>query len=174
MPVLYGAKPAQPLLGKLEAELGFVLPADYKDFLKKWNGIFIGGADYLDFDFPGVDNGIISFASLFGVGTSNENFDLIEQNERVRGEVDFLNDFFVIGDDPGGNYYALARFDNVEKVLYWDRTHLHADDTAKPDIAEVSECGNLYNVADGFSAFLNMIVAGTQQMQFVAVDDWPG
>ncbi|MET1537044.1 SMI1/KNR4 family protein, partial [Burkholderia sola] len=105
---------------------------------------------------------MISFASLFGVGTSNENFDLIEQNERVRGEVDFLNDFFVIGDDPGGNYYALARFDNVEKVLYWDRTHLHADDTAKPDIAEASECGNLYNVADGFSAFLNMIVAGTQ------------
>ncbi|MCW5140728.1 SMI1/KNR4 family protein [Burkholderia cenocepacia] len=113
MSVLYGEKPAQPLLGKLEAELGFVLPADYKDFLKKWNGIFIAGADYLDFDFPGVDNGIISFALLFGVGMSNENFDLIEQNERVRGEVDFLNDFFVIGDDPGGNYYALARFDNV-------------------------------------------------------------
>jgi hypothetical protein len=69
--------------------------------LKKWNGIFIGGADYLDFDFPGVDSGMISFASLFGVGTSNENFDLIAQNERVRGEIDFLNDFFVIGDDQG-------------------------------------------------------------------------
>jgi hypothetical protein len=38
----------------------------------------------------------------------------------------------------------------------------------------VSECGNLYNVSDGFSAFLDVIVAGAKQMQFVAVDDWPG
>ncbi len=84
MPVLYGAKPSQPLLAKLESELGFCLPADYTDFMKKWNGIFIGGADYLDFDFPCVDNGMISFASLLEVGSSNENFYLIEQNGRVR------------------------------------------------------------------------------------------
>lgn len=51
---------------------------DYKDFLKKWNGIFIGGVDYFDFDFFGVDNGIILFVLFFGVGMSNENFDLIE------------------------------------------------------------------------------------------------
>ncbi|HIH2750404.1 SMI1/KNR4 family protein [Burkholderia aenigmatica] len=174
MPVLYGVKLAQPLLAKFESELGFSIPVDYANLLRRWNGIFIDGADYLDLDFSGVDNGMISFASLFGLGSSNGNFDLIEQNERVRDEVGFLNEFFVIGDDPGGNYYALAKFDGVHKVLYWDRTHLHADDAAKPDIAEVAECGNLYYVADGFSGFLDMIVAGTKHMQFIAVDDWPG
>nr|WP_175800129.1 SMI1/KNR4 family protein [Burkholderia anthina] len=108
MPVLYGTKPAQRLLAKFESELGFNFSADYVDFLRRWGGIFIDGADYLDLDFNGVDNGVISFASLFGVGSNNGSFDLIEQNECVRDEMDFLSDFLVIGDDPGGNYYALA------------------------------------------------------------------
>ncbi|QVN19993.1 SMI1/KNR4 family protein [Burkholderia pyrrocinia] len=174
MPVLYGVKPAEPLFAKLESRIGFGIPAECANLLRKWNGLFISGADYLDLDFSGVDNGMISFASLFGLDASGGNFDLIEQNERGRDEVGFLNEFFVIGDDPGGNYYALAKFDDVHKVLYWDRTHLHANDTAKPDIAEVAECGNLYYVADGFSVFLDMIVAGTKHMQFVPLDDWPG
>ncbi|WP_175719447.1 SMI1/KNR4 family protein [Burkholderia anthina] len=174
MPVLYGVKPAEPLFAKLESQIGFGIPAEYANFLRRRNGLFIDGADYLDLDFSGVDNGTISFASLFGFDASNGNFDLIEQNERVGDEVEFLNEFFVIGDDPGGNYYALAKFGDAHKVLYWDRTHLHADDTAKPDIAEVAECGNLYYVADGFSEFLDTIVAGTKHMQFIPLDDWPG
>lgn len=174
MPVLYGVRPAEPFFTKLEFELGFALPVEYADFLKKWNGIFVGGDDYLDFDLPGVDSGLISFSSLFGVGASNKNFDLVHQNESVCDEVGFLDEFFVIGDDPGGNYYALALVDGVRKVLYWDRTHLHADDVSKPDIAEVDECGNLYYVADGFAAFLDMVVDGTKNMQFVPQDNWPG
>jgi hypothetical protein len=174
VPVLYGVKPAEPLFAKLESQIGFGIPVEYANFLRRWNGLFVDGADYLDLDFSGVDNGMISFASLFGLDASNGNFDLIEQNERVKDEVGFLSEFFVIGDDPGGNYYALAKFGDAHKVLYWDRTHLHADDTAKPDIAEVAECGNLYYVADGFSEFLDTIVAGTKQMQFIPLDDWPG
>ena len=174
MPVLYGVKPAAPFFTELESRIGFGIPVEYANFLKKWNGLFVSGADYLDLDFSGVDNGVISFSSLFGLAANNDNFDLIEQNERVRDEVGFLNEFFGIGDDPGGNYYALAKFGDARKVLYWDRTNLHADDTAKPDIAEVAECGNLYFVADGFPAFLDTVVAGTKHMQFIPVDDWPG
>ncbi|MGS0897310.1 SMI1/KNR4 family protein [Burkholderia stagnalis] len=174
MPVLYGVKSAKPLFAKLESKIGFNIPADYANFLKKWNGIFIEGSDYIDLDFSGVNNGIISFSSLFGLGASNGNFDIIEQNERVRDEVGFLNEFFVIGDDPGGNYYTFARFGDVHKVLYWDRTHLHVNDTAKPDIVEVGECGNLYYVTDEFPVFMNMIIAGTKHMQFIPLDDWPG
>ncbi|KVA57987.1 hypothetical protein WI61_11610 [Burkholderia cepacia] len=174
MPVLYGVKPAAPFFAELESRIGFGIPVEYANFLAKWNGLFVSGADYLDLDFSGVDNGVISFSSLFGLAASNENFDLIEQNERVRDEVGFLSEFFVIGDDPGGNYYALAEFGDARKVLYWDRTNLRADDTAKPDIAEVAECGNLYCVADGFPALLDTVVAGTKHMQFIPVDDWPG
>ncbi|MBM2766413.1 SMI1/KNR4 family protein [Burkholderia anthina] len=174
MPVLYGVRPAEPFFAKFESEIGFGIPAEYANFLRRWNGLFMGGLDYLDLNFSSVDNGIISFASLFGFDASNDNFDLIEQNKRLRGEVGFLNEFFVIGDDPGGNYYALAKFDDVHKVLYWDRAHLHVVDTAKPDFAEVAECGNLYSVADGFSVFLDKIVAGTKHMQFIPLEDWPG
>ncbi|MDR0244627.1 MAG: SMI1/KNR4 family protein [Burkholderia sp.] len=174
MPVLYGSRPAEPFLAILEAEIGFGVPLEYANFLRKWNGLFIDGGDYLDFNFPSVGSRIISFSSLFGLDVANKNFDVIDQNQRVKGEAGIQGEFFVIGDDPGGNYYVLAKIDDVHKVLYWDRTHLHAGNTSRPDIAEVDEGGNLYYVADGFSAFLIMIVDGTKHMQFISLDMWPG
>lgn len=38
--------------------------------------------------------------------------------------------------------------------------YLYVDDIVKLDIVEVLECGNFYNVVDGFLVFLNMIVVG--------------
>ncbi|WP_155632676.1 hypothetical protein [Burkholderia cepacia] len=72
MPVLYGVKPAAPFFAELESRIGFGIPVEYANFLKKWNGLFVSGADYLDLDFSGVDNGLISFSSLFGLAASND------------------------------------------------------------------------------------------------------
>lgn len=80
-------------------------------------------------------------------------------NEEFVGEIAFLENAVVIGEDGGGNPYVLTTAPGKEGVYYWDRTHLHEGDPINNfDIAEGAGCGNLFLVVGSFEEFYDLIV----------------
>jgi len=174
MPVLCGKPISAADAEALNAIAGFPLPQSYLAWILGQNGLYISGSDYVDLPFDKVDDGQISFSALFGLNISNTKFDLAYSNSMYREDLDFMDEVFIIGDDPGGNFYLLIRNQSGEPVYYWDRTHIHMLDASfKPDIMEQNECGNLYLFSDSFEDFLSEINQHTGQMHRVVAEDWP-
>ena len=122
------------------------------------NGFVVKSPDFSELDYDGVDEGVIAFNALYGVGTQNYHFDINHHNDNYLNELDFVNDKIIIGDDPGGNYYIIINSQNEKGVFYWDRTHLHSeDDIQNFAIPEKNDCGNIYKVADSFSSFYALV-----------------
>jgi hypothetical protein len=70
--------------------------------------MIVDSPEYVDLPFTKVDNGEISFQALYSFSVKNENFDLIFQNKTYGSELSFLDFPFLIGEDPGGNYYLIG------------------------------------------------------------------
>ncbi|MGY5956775.1 SMI1/KNR4 family protein [Kosakonia sp. BK9b] len=162
MPVSCGKPLPVTEVQTLTTKYAITLPDDYQEFLKKQNGFVVKSPDYCALDFQGVDEGIIAFDALFGLHTLNENYDLHYHNDEFLDEIAFIRNAFIIGDDPGGNYYILVNDAGRRGVYYWDRTHLHAEDAIQAfAIPEQDECGNLYKLTPDFAAFYDLIAANT-------------
>lgn len=162
MPISCG----KPLLGSeihsLEMKYNTRLPDDYKEFLEKKNGFVIKSPDFSELNYDGVDEGIIAFHALFGIGTHNHYNDIDYHNDNFLNEVDFLNGKIIIGDDPGGNYFLIINIDNQKGVYYWDRTHLHSEGEIQDfTIPEENDCGNIYKITDDFSSFYKLVLQTT-------------
>ncbi|EOT8214736.1 SMI1/KNR4 family protein [Escherichia albertii] len=167
MPIVFGKGMDLNEIKFIEDKFSIKFPHDYILFLHNCNGFYINGTDGCDIEFGHVDNKFISFESLFGVDFINDNFNLLNINDCYLNEISFIENSFIIGSDPGGNFYILITKGNLSGVYYWDRTHLHADDTLQEyAIAEVNECGNLYKVSDSFDNFFSIIKKLTEGMPF--------
>ena len=162
MPVLHGDKIKQDEIDMLEKKYGIQLEESYKFFLKSENGFLVKQPDYCEFDFDNVDDGVIALYSLYSLGNENENNELIYNNDEFLNELEFIDSAFIIGGDPGGNYFVLMGNKNHKGVFYWDRTHLHADDDKSAfSIPEHNESGNLYKVSSSFKDFYELIKKNT-------------
>jgi hypothetical protein len=177
MPIRCGQPLSPSKLTELEALAGYKLPKDYVSFLCRWNGMIVDSPEYVDLPFTKVDNGEISFQALYSFSVKNENFDLIFQNKTYGSELSFLDFPFLIGEDPGGNYYLIALYNGSYSILYWDKTHLHAEDLrGSPDVAGTDECGALYLVANSFESFWQMISVQLNNFERITIIeqvDWP-
>jgi hypothetical protein len=159
MPIVYGEGLNSEKIIEIEDKYSISFPKEYVDFLSKNNGLYIKSPEFCDFTYDKVDNGFISFHALFGINFINENFDLIENNNDYLDEISFIDSSFIIGSDPGDNFYVLVNDGNNSGIYYWDRTHLHAeDDIQNYYFEEVDECGNLYKLSDSFDDFLKTII----------------
>lgn len=162
MPVISGHGISNTEIAHLEQQFAVHFPESYKIFLSVYNGFVVTSPDYCDLLCDDVDDHSIAFYCLFGVNVSNENNDLISQNQEFLDELSFIKQAFIIGDDPGGNYFVLICNADQRGVYYWDRTHLHAhDDCQQFSIAEINECGNLYKIYHDFSEFFATLIQKT-------------
>ncbi|ELY3545521.1 SMI1/KNR4 family protein [Cronobacter turicensis] len=162
MPVSCGKMITEADIQRLEKTYRISLPEDYKTFLLLNNGFVVKSPDYCNLTYRGVDEGAIAFNALFGMGAENEYYDIWYNNEELFSELDFIGNKLIIGDDPGGNYFLMVNEQNRKGIFYWDRTHLHAEDTLQDyEIPEQDECGNLYRLSDTFTAFFEMISGQT-------------
>jgi len=172
MPISCGRSVTDAEINTLEKEYNIRLPEDYKKFLERDNGFVVKSPDFSEIDYDGVDEGIIAFYALFGLGAKNHNHDIKHHNDNYLDELDFIEDKIIIGDDPGGNYFLLINGDNKKGVFYWDRTHLHAeDDIQNFEIAEENECGNIYRITDNFSDFYEKISETTIAQGMIVTND---
>ncbi|WP_445375111.1 SMI1/KNR4 family protein [Photorhabdus tasmaniensis] len=163
MPIVYGEGLNNEKIIEIENKYSISFPKEYADFLNKKNGLIIREPEFCDLPYSKVDNGYISFHALFGLAFINKNFDLIENNDDYLDEISFTGSSFIIGSDPGDNFYVLVCSENNNGVYYWDRTHLHAEDDAQDyDFEEVDECGHLYKISDSFGSFLKCIIENTK------------
>lgn len=138
---------------KVQEKHSVVFPLDYINFLKQHNGMFVGEGGYCTIPFSKVDDEEIEFQELYGIKLKNKNLDLDNAN-KVRDEVEALDEPFVIGSDPGGNLFLING--NKGPVYYWDRNHIHID--SRPDFPEKEEEGDIYKVSDSFSDFYECII----------------
>lgn len=157
MPILYGAGLSDTEIASLEDYFDIKLPVDYKKFLLDYNGLLIKYPDYCNIEYHGVDDSV-AVNALFGYMIENKIFDLKGQNDNFLDEIFFIKNSIIIGVDPGDNFYVLVVCGEFSGVYYWDRTHLHSDDSKQNYFfEEVNECGNLYRVADSFDSFFKII-----------------
>ncbi|SDP19024.1 SMI1 / KNR4 family (SUKH-1) [Pseudomonas congelans] len=162
MPVIHREGLQQADVELLASEMGRVLPADYKRFLMRMNGFYIGAPDYVILPLSAADDVIISFDRFFGWLPDESCNDIVAFNQEFSGELDFLPQAITIGEDGGGNPYVILQGSEevAAGVYYWDRTHLHASDELKsPCIAEINECGNLFFMASDFFQFYDKIIS---------------
>lgn len=144
----------------LEQRLKKSLPSDYRDFLKKRNGIYLTAPDYVSLPLDKVDEGRIAFDRLFGLMPDEASSDLLAFNEEFINELSFLGSSIAIGEDGGGNPFVWVAEAGKEGLYYWDRTHLHGNNDKNGfDIAEHDGCGNLFFLAPDFKTFFELIIS---------------
>lgn len=174
MSVFYSVPAVDTDIDDVAKRYSISIDPEYRQFLKKYNGIFVAGEDYVDLDFDKVENSLISFQALFGLHSTNGNFNLLNVNNDYADELSSIDSKLIIGDDPGGNYYVIGLDDSdVQCVYYWDRTHLHSFQNRAPDIREKNEEGDLYIVANSFFDFWDILYGHIRNMSFVKQDNWP-
>lgn len=160
MPIVYKYGLQDSEVNALESALNVVLPNSYRQFLGRMNGCYMTEPDYGQLPMPAIDDGIISFDRLFGILPDEECNDLISFNNEFIDELRFIGSVLAIGEDGGGNPYVLICEAGREGIYYWDRTHLHEADSAnKFDVAEQSDCGHLYFIAESIDVFFDILVA---------------
>lgn len=165
MSVSCGSGLAESQIKALEKEFSILFSDDYKDFLSQYNGFVVKQPDFCEFEYPSIDDGYIAFYALFGNNISNINNELRHQNRKYLSDIGFVGSAFLIGADPGGNYFVLVCKNGKDSVYYWDRTHLHSeDDLQNFDIQEEDSSGPLYKFSDGFSEFFEKIVKNTLEL----------
>ena len=157
MPIKYRPAAADADIDKLDHACGGLLPQDYKDFLRRHNGLAVVSPGYCQLPFQKVDDGEIAFATLFGVELGKSPLDIGAFNREFISEIAFVGKVLAIGDDGGDNPYELRLDQAPGTVLYWDRTHLHRADRSQVDIPEQDDCGNLYEVCGSFTDLLALI-----------------
>ncbi|MBX3178925.1 MAG: SMI1/KNR4 family protein [Candidatus Hydrogenedentes bacterium] len=127
-------------IAKLESDIGFPLPADYKAFLRDMNG-----AQALDrcFYVRGLKQDI-ALHILLGVHPGRNWADLFSSWDEFNE--DLPENALIIGLDPGANFLVLLLDGNADGVYYWDHKHF---------FPQSSDLQNMYFVSESFSFFID-------------------
>lgn len=135
----YGNVKEEEIL-KLEDELGFTLPNDYKEFLINFNG-GVPEVKYSTFKLNELEENI-GLQVLYGLDLE-ENLDLREWYEEY--EDDLLDDCLIIGHGIGFGFIVLVNSPEVSGVYFWDNSF---------ELENSSEDENIYKISDTFREFI--------------------
>ena len=136
----YGNVKEEEIL-KLEDELGFTLPNDYKEFLINFNG-GVPEVKYSTFKLNELEENI-GLQVLYGLDLE-ENLDLREWYEEY--EDDLLDDCLIIGHGIGFGFIVLVNSPEVSGVYFWDNSF---------ELDNSSEDENIYKISDTFRQFID-------------------
>ncbi|WP_294364762.1 SMI1/KNR4 family protein [uncultured Clostridium sp.] len=125
---------------KLEDEIGFTLPNDYKEFLINFNG-GVPEVKYSTFKLNELEENI-GLQVLYGLNLE-ENLDLREWYEEY--EDDLLDDCLIIGHGIGFGFIVLVNSTEVSGVYFWDNSF---------ELENSSEDENIYKISDTFREFI--------------------
>ena len=125
---------------KLEEEIGFTLPNDYKEFLINFNG-GVPEVKYSTFKLNELEENI-GLQVLYGLNLE-ENLDLREWYEEY--EEDLLDDCLIIGHGIGFGFIVLVNSPEVSGVYFWDNSF---------ELENSSEDENIYKISDTFKEFI--------------------
>ena len=135
----YGNVKEEEIL-KLEDELGFTLPNDYKEFLINFNG-GVPEVKYSTFTLNELEENI-GLQVLYGLDLE-ENLDLREWYEEY--EDDLLDDCLIIGHGIGFGFIVLVNSPEVSGVYFLDNSF---------ELENSSEDENIYKISDTFREFI--------------------
>ena len=125
---------------KLEDEIGFTLPNDYKEFLINFNG-GVPEVKYSTFKLNELEENI-GLQVLYGLDLE-ENLNLREWYEEY--EDDLLDDCLIIGHGIGFGFIVLVNSLEVSGVYFWDNSF---------ELENSSEDENIYKISDTFREFI--------------------
>lgn len=125
---------------KLEEEIGFTLPNDYKEFLINFNG-GVPEVKYSTFKLNELEENI-GLQVLYGLNLE-ENLDLREWYEEY--EDDLLDDCLIIGHGIGFGFIVLVNSLEVSGVYFWDNSF---------ELENSSEDENIYKISETFKEFI--------------------
>lgn len=125
---------------KLEEEIGFTLPNDYKEFLINFNG-GVPEVKYSTFKLNELEENI-GLQVLYGLNLE-ENLDLREWYEEY--EDDLLDDCLIIGHGIGFGFIVLVNSPEIYGVYFWDNSF---------ELENSSEDENIYKISDTFKEFI--------------------
>lgn len=139
----FGEASEQDIL-TFEQQVGFTLPADYRQFLMKNNG-----AEILDQTFFVKDlEQEVMMHVLFGlVNPTSRGLTLGYWLEEYSDELE--PGTLVIGKDPGGRFLLYTITGEDKGIYYWDKNHHYPQSS--------DEEGNTYFLADSFTEFCNSL-----------------
>lgn len=126
---------------KLEDEIGFTLPNDYKEFLINFNG-GVPEVKYSTFTLNELEENI-GLQVLYGLDLE-ENLDLRDWHEEY--EDDLLDDCLIIGHGIGFGFIVLVNSPEVSGVYFWDNSF---------ELENSSEDENIYKISDTFRQFID-------------------
>jgi hypothetical protein len=135
-------------LAKFEAAIGHPLPAEYRDFLARCNGGYVGGALWFRGPTPG---GHDADAGVHHVGGFREErcFSLTARRACYVGRIPAR--LLWVMDDPFGNAICIGLAGKHRGLVYfWDHENEPDDDWDK----EVESAGNLRLLANSFTEFV--------------------
>jgi len=130
-------------VARLEQELGFSLPADYRDFLLDNNG---GRVDDELFFVEGLGQQV-TMDVFYGATHPNPALTVSYWLQEYGDELQERT--LVIGTDPGGGMLTYITTGEDQGIYYWDHAHFFAQST--------EEDGNTYFVANSFAEFCAML-----------------
>lgn len=136
----YGNVKEEKIL-KLEDEIGFTLPNDYKEFLINFNG-GVPEVKYSTFTLNELEENI-GLQVLYGLDLE-ENLDLREWYEEY--EDDLLDDCLIIGHGIGFGFIVLVNSPEVSGVYFWDNSF---------ELDNSSEDENIYKISATFREFID-------------------
>jgi hypothetical protein len=181
MPALFANPASESDIEFLEKKYSIKLDNGLKNFYIKYNGIFIArdseldriGDDYVNIEFNKIYHGYISLLGLYGLNSSNENFNIFNINDSFLNEITSLQMPLIIG-DTWSDFYVTGYWKNKFGIFYWDRSFSYLLPDDKPDIEAASENeGAYYLVAEDFDSFWKLLTPSLDKMKFIKQEDWP-
>lgn len=132
-----------------EAEIGYRLPEDYRQFLLENNGGRPHPPYY--FNVPGWQHSQSLVNDFKGIVSDNEGYG-ISQVLEIKGDV-FPKGFIPIGRDPGGNHILMSLTESTRgEIYFWDH-----EDSPDTQLNSVKDYTNIYPLADSFESFVNSL-----------------
>ena len=136
----YG-KATQEAVNNFEQQVGFEIPADYKQFLLEFNGgttTVQNGKFYVE----ALDT-LVSLDVLYGLDIDNEQLDLQKLHEEHKEGLH--TNCIIIGNDTCAGKILLIDNDDEQGIYFWDQGW-YADPSSQDE--------NIYKVAESFQSFI--------------------
>lgn len=149
-------------LAAFEEELGFELPADYRQFLLQTNGAEVNNQVFFVRD---LTQDVLMHV-FFGL-TNSESKSLTLGYWLQEYEDELAEETLVIGNDPGGHFLLYTISGEDQGIYYWDHNNFLSPSAAKG-------APNTFRVASSFTEFCGLltdfkwepaVVSATEQLQ---------
>lgn len=152
-----GRRPSKSAIQSFEKDIGAALPADYRAFLERCNGGYVGGSIWFAEKKAGAVRRTVGVQHVGGL-RRDEDYSLKAAYKLYQVENRWIPlDLLWIMDDPFGNATCIGvRGAYLGKIYFWDHEAIPSADAWD---GGVETAGNVTLTAPSFGAFLDGCVA---------------